>query len=66
MAAEDFKRKLTAFFSADAACYGRLMAEDEAATVKTIPTYREVMASLIKQHRGLVEDSPGDSVLVMS
>jgi adenylate cyclase len=51
MADEGFKRKLT------------LMAEDEAATVKTIATYREIMSSLIKQHRGRVVDSPGDNVL---
>jgi len=63
MAAEDFKRKLTAVMSADVAGYSRLMAEDEAATVKTIAVYREVMASLIKQHRGRVVDSPGDNVL---
>jgi adenylate cyclase len=49
--------------SADVAGYSRLMSEDEAATVKTLATYREVMASLIKQHRGRVVDSPGDNVL---
>ena len=63
MAAEDFKRKLAAILSADAVGYSRLMAEDEAATVKTLATYREVMTSLIKQHRGRVVDSPGDNVL---
>ena len=63
MAEEGFKRKLTAIFSADAVEYSRLMAEDEGATVKTIATYREVMSSLIKQHRGRVVDSPGDNVL---
>jgi adenylate cyclase len=63
MATEDFKRKLTAIFSADVAGYSRLMGEDEAATVKTLASYREVMASLIKQHRGRVIDSPGDNVL---
>jgi adenylate cyclase len=63
MATEDFKRKLSAIFSADVVGYSRLMAEDEAATVKTLATYREVMASLIKQHRGRVVDSPGDNVL---
>jgi adenylate cyclase len=63
MATEDFKRKLTAIFSADVAGYSRLMGEDEAATVKTLANYREVMASLIKQHRGRVIDSPGDNVL---
>ena len=63
MAEEGFKRKLTAIFSADVAGYSRLMAEDETFTVKTIASYREVIASLIKQHRGRVVDSPGDNVL---
>ncbi len=63
MAQKGFKRKLTAIFSADAVGYSRLMAEDEAATVKTIATYREVMTALIKQHRGRVVDSPGDNLL---
>jgi adenylate cyclase len=39
------------------------MGEDDAATVKTITAYREVMATLIKQHRGRMVDSPGDNVL---
>jgi adenylate cyclase len=60
---EGFKRKLTAILSADVAGYSRLMAEDEVATVKTLETYREVMFTLIKQHRGRVVDSPGDNVL---
>ena len=63
MADEGFKRKLTAILSADVAGYSRLMAEDETSTVKTLATYREVIASLIKQHRGRVVDSPGDNVL---
>jgi TolB-like protein/class 3 adenylate cyclase/Tfp pilus assembly protein PilF len=63
MADEGFKRKLTAILSADVAGYSRLMAEDESSTVKTLATYREVISSLIKQHRGRVVDSPGDNVL---
>jgi adenylate cyclase len=63
MADEGFKRKLTAVLSADAVEYSRLMAEDETSTVKTIATYREIMSSLIKQHRGRVVDSTGDNVL---
>ena len=63
MADEGFKRKLTAILSADAVGYSRLMADDEAATVKTMASYREIMSSLIKQHRGRVVDSPGDNVL---
>src|SRR5210317_621189 len=63
MAVDGFKRKLSAILSADAVGYSRLMAEDEAATVKTMASYREIMSSLIKQHRGRVVDSPGDNVL---
>jgi adenylate cyclase len=63
MAEEGFKRKLAAILSADVAGYSRLMAEDESATVKTMETYREVMFTLIKQHRGRVIDSPGDNLL---
>jgi adenylate cyclase len=63
MNTQDFKRKLTAVFSADVAGYSRLMGEDEAATVKTLEAYKQVMFSLIKQHRGRVIDSPGDNLL---
>ncbi len=63
MATEDFKRKLTAILSADVKGYSRLMGEDEAATVRTITAYREVMMTLIQQHRGRVLDSPGDNLL---
>jgi adenylate cyclase len=63
MNTQDFKRKLTAVFSADVAGYSRLMGEDEAATVKTLEIYKGVMFTLIKQHRGRVIDSPGDNLL---
>jgi adenylate cyclase len=63
MNTQDFKRKLTAVFSADVAGYSRLMGEDEAATVKTLEAYKQVMVALIKQHRGCVIDSPGDNLL---
>ena len=63
MTQEGFKRKLTAIFSADAVGYSRLMGEDEAATVRTLTSYRNVISSLIKQHNGTVIDSPGDNIL---
>jgi adenylate cyclase len=63
MNTQEFKRKLTAVFSADVAGYGRLMGEDEAATVKTLESYKQIMNSLIEQHRGRVVDSPGDNLL---
>jgi hypothetical protein len=45
MAEYGFKRKLTAIHSADAVGYSRLMAEVVTATVKTIASYRVIMAS---------------------
>jgi class 3 adenylate cyclase len=59
----DFKRKLSAIFSADAVGYSRLMRQDEPATVQTLTAYREMISTLIKQHHGRVVDSPGDNVL---
>lgn len=53
MSTQDFKRKLTAVFSADAAGYSRLMGENEEATVKTLEAYKQVVFALVKQHRGL-------------
>ncbi|UCF90467.1 MAG: tetratricopeptide repeat protein [Desulfobacterales bacterium] len=63
MAQEEFKRKLAAILSADAAEYSRLMREDEEATIRTISAYRQVISSQVKQHKGRVVDSPGDNVL---
>ena len=57
MEQEGFKRKLTAILSADAVGYSRLMGDDEASTVKTLNTYKEIMNTLIQQHRGRVVDS---------
>jgi adenylate cyclase len=57
------ERKLAAILSADVVGYSRLMAEDEAGTVQRLTDYREAVAMLVRQHRGLVVDSPGDNVL---
>jgi adenylate cyclase len=57
------ERRLAAILSADVQGYSRLMGEDEEATVRTLTAYREVMVSLIQQHRGRVVDSPGDNLL---
>jgi adenylate cyclase len=37
--AEKFKRKLTAFLSADVKGYSRLMGEDEEVTIRTLNAY---------------------------
>src|SRR4249920_732919 len=57
------ERKLTAIFSADVKGYSRLMGDNEEATIHTLTSYREVMTSLIQQHRGRVVDTPGDNLL---
>ena len=46
------ERKLAAIFSADVKSYSRLMGEDEAATIRTLTAYREVMTAIIPQYRG--------------
>jgi hypothetical protein len=43
MGTQDFKRNLSAFFTADMAGYSRLMGEDEPATVKTLEAHTRVM-----------------------
>ena len=63
MTQEGFKRKLTAILSADVVGYSRLMGEDEDTTVRTLTTYRDIISSLIKDHKGRVVDSPGDNIL---
>jgi adenylate cyclase len=63
MTTAEIKRKLTAILSADAKGYSRLMGEDEKGTVRTLNTYREVMANLIQRHHGRVVDAPGDNLL---
>ena len=56
-------RKLAAILSADVAEYSRLMGEDEEATIRTVTAYRDVIAALVRQHRGRVVDAPGDNLL---
>ncbi len=63
MTTEGFERKLTAILSADVKGYSRLMQADEEGTIRTLTAYREMIASLIQQHRGRVVDSPGDNLL---
>ena len=60
---ERVERRLAAILSADVKGYSRLMGDDEVATIRTLTTYREVIATLITQHRGRVVDTPGDNLL---
>jgi adenylate cyclase len=63
MVPEPVERKLAAILSADVVGYSRLMAEDEAATIRTLTDYREDIAMRVRQHRGRVVDTPGDNLL---
>jgi adenylate cyclase len=63
MTPRDLKRKLTAILSADVKGYSRLMGDDEERTVRTLNAYKEVIRSLVSQHRGRVVDAPGDNLL---
>src|SRR5437868_3898927 len=56
-------RKLAAILSADVVGYSRLMGDDEEATIHTLKRYREVLGTIVEQHRGRVVDSPGDNLL---
>ncbi|CAB5124059.1 FIG140336: TPR domain protein [Olavius algarvensis associated proteobacterium Delta 3] len=63
MADENYKRKLTAILSADVAGYSRLMGDDEAATVSTLKSHRDLISEKIEAFKGRVVDSPGDNIL---
>jgi adenylate cyclase len=60
---EGSQRRLAAILSMDAVGYSRLMAVDEAATVRMLTTYRDEIALLVGHHGGRVVDNPGDNVL---
>ena len=56
-------RQLKAILSADVKDYSRLMAEDEMQTIRTLNTYRSLIATHVEKHSGRVVDSPGDNIL---
>ena len=56
-------RRLAAILSADVAGYGRLMAEDEDHTVRTLTEHREAVAKLVPRFGGRVVDFSGDNFL---
>jgi len=56
-------RKLAAILSADAAGYSRLMADDEAATLRSLNDTRSLFRERIQTHGGRLIDTAGDSIL---
>lgn len=59
-----FKCELTSIHSADVEGCSRPITEDEDDPIRILTAYREIMASLIQKHRGLVVDSPRDNLLI--
>jgi adenylate cyclase len=56
-------RRLAAILAADIAGYGRLMHEDEAATVHDLKAHQAVILPLIGRHGGRIIDTAGDGIL---
>ena len=63
MADPSSRRKLAAILSADVVGYSRLMAANEAATVDTLKSYRDIITRLVLRHGGRVVNAPGDALL---
>ena len=63
MADPSSRRKLAAILSADVVGYSRLMAANEAATVDTLKSYRDIITRLVLRHGGHVVNAPGDALL---
>ena len=63
MADPSSRRKLAAILSADAVGYSRLMAANEAATVETLKSYRDIITRLVVRRGGRVVNAPGDALL---
>jgi adenylate cyclase len=57
------ERRLAAILSADVAGYSRLMAEDEAGTLRALERRREVIGERVRRHGGRVVDAVGDNLL---
>jgi adenylate cyclase len=59
----DENRKLAAIMSADVVGYSKLMADDEATTVKILQDYRAAIAGMVERHKGRIVNAPGDNIL---
>jgi len=57
------RRKLVAILAADVAGYSRLMADDEAATLRALNESRDVFRRRTEAHGGRLIDTAGDSIL---
>src|SRR5262245_51559059 len=57
------ERRLAAIMATDIAGYSSLMQSDEAGTFVALGTMREAAEKLIRQHRGRIANTAGDSIL---
>src|SRR3954470_21836213 len=57
------RRKLVAILAADVAGYSKLMADDEAATLRSLNEARSLFRKCIEEHGGRLIDTAGDSIL---
>jgi class 3 adenylate cyclase len=62
MADPSSRRTLAAILSADVVGYSRMMAANEAATVETLRSYRDIIGRLGRRG-GRVVNAPGDALL---
>ena len=60
----DVSRKLVAVFAADVEGYSRLMGTDEVGTLKGLTERRAILDRLIRDHRGRIANTAGDSVSI--
>jgi len=56
-------RRLVAVFAADVEGYSRLMGTDEVGTLKGLTERRAILDRFIREHRGRIANTAGDSVL---
>jgi len=56
-------RRLVAVFAADVEGYSRLMGADEVGTLKGLTERRAILDRIIREHRGRIANTAGDSVL---
>jgi adenylate cyclase len=59
----DVSRRLVAVFAAEVEGYSRLMGADEVGTLKGLTERRAILDRLIRDHRGRIANTAGDSVL---
>ena len=63
MEAPPLERRLAVILAADVEGYGRLMHDDEEATLATLSARRSVLDELTLRHKGRIANTAGDSVL---